>query len=80
MIRSCMYLVICTKPDLAYPISYLSQFFAASSKSHYMAAKHLLQYITVTNNLQLSCLCCDALAITLEGYSDSDYRNYRDIQ
>jgi hypothetical protein len=28
IIGSCMYLVTCTRPDLAYPISYLSQFLA----------------------------------------------------
>jgi hypothetical protein len=42
IIGSCMYLVTCTRPDLAYPVSYLSQFLAAPSKSHLMAAKHLV--------------------------------------
>jgi hypothetical protein len=42
IIRSCMYLVTCTRPDLVYPVSYLSQFLAASSKSHLTAAKLLL--------------------------------------
>jgi hypothetical protein len=42
IIGSCMYLVTCTRPDLAYPVSYLSQFLAAPSKSHLRAAKRLL--------------------------------------
>jgi hypothetical protein len=54
-----MYLVTCTRPDLAYPVSYLSQFFAAPSKSHLTAAPFLLQYIKGTNDLKLSFPCSD---------------------
>jgi hypothetical protein len=75
IIGSEMYLVTCTRPDLAYPLSYLTQFLAAPSKSHLTAAKHRLQYITGTKDLKLSCPRSDASEITLEGYSDSDYGN-----
>jgi hypothetical protein len=47
IIGSYMYLVICTRPDLAYPISYLSQFLAAPSNSHFMAAQRLLGTLKV---------------------------------
>jgi hypothetical protein len=73
IIGSCMYLVICTRPDLAYPVSYLSQFVAAPSKSHLTAAKHLLPYIKGTKHLKLDFPSSDASEITLEGYSISDY-------
>jgi hypothetical protein len=51
IIGSCMYLVTCSRPDLAYPVSYLSQFLAAPSKSHLTAAKRLLRYIKGTKDL-----------------------------
>jgi hypothetical protein len=73
-----MYLITYTRPDLVYPISYLLQFLAASSKSHLIAAKLLLWYIKNTKDLKLSFPYSDALEIPLEGYSDSDYENYLD--
>jgi hypothetical protein len=80
IIGSCMYLVTCTRPDLAYPVSYLSQFLAAPSKSHLTAAKRLLRYIKGTKDLKLSFPRSDASEITLEGYSDSDYGNCLDTR
>jgi hypothetical protein len=80
IIGSCMYLVTCTRPDLAYPVSYLSQFLAAPSKSHLTAAKRLLWYIKGTKDLKLSFPRSDASEITLEGYSDSDYGNCLDTR
>jgi hypothetical protein len=78
IIGSCMYLVTCTRPDLAYPVSYLSQFLAAPSKSHLTAAKRLLQYIKGTKDLKLSFPRSDTSEITRQGYSDSDYGNCLD--
>jgi hypothetical protein len=41
-IGSCIYLVTCIRPNLAYPVSHLSQFLATPSKSYLTAAKRLL--------------------------------------
>jgi hypothetical protein len=41
IIGSCMYSVTYTRPDLAYPVSYLSQFLAAPFKSHFKAAMNI---------------------------------------
>jgi hypothetical protein len=73
-----MYLVTCPRPDLAYPVSYLSQFLTAPSKSHLTAAKCLLRYIKGTKDIKLSFPRSDASEIILEGYSDSDYGNCLD--
>jgi hypothetical protein len=75
-----MYLVTCTRPDLAYPIAYVSQFFAAPSKSHLTAAKRLLRYIKGTKDLKLFFPRSDGSEITVEGYSDSDYGNCLDTR
>jgi hypothetical protein len=72
IIGSCMYLGICTRPDLTYPVSYILQFLAAPSKSHIRAAKRVLRYIKGTKDLQLSFPRSDASEITLEGYTDFD--------
>jgi hypothetical protein len=73
-------LVTCTRPDLAYPIFYLSQFLAASSKSHLTANKCLLRYINDPKHLKLVLPRLAELAITLEGFSDSDYGNSLDTR
>jgi hypothetical protein len=80
IIRCYIYLVTCTRPNLIYPISYLSQFLAAPSKSHLMAAKHLLWYIKGTKDLKLFIPPSDVLEITLKKYFDSEYGNYLDIR
>jgi hypothetical protein len=80
IIGSCMYLVTYTRPDLVYPIFYISQFLAALSKSHLSAVKHLLRYIKGTKDLILSFPCSDASEITLEGSSNSDYGNCQDTR
>jgi hypothetical protein len=80
IIGTLVYLVTCTRPDLAYPVSYPSQFLATSSKSHLTAANQLLRYIIGTNDLKLSFPRSDASEITLEGYSDSDYENCQDTR
>jgi hypothetical protein len=76
IIGSCMYFVPCTRPNLAYPVSYLLQFRAAPSKSHLTAAKGLLRYIKGTKDLKLTFPCSYASEITLERSSNSDYGNY----
>jgi hypothetical protein len=75
-----MYLVTCTRPDLAYLVSYLSQFLGAPSKSHLKAAKRLLRYIKGTKDLKLSFPGSNASKMTLEGYSESDYGNCLDTR
>jgi hypothetical protein len=80
IIRYCMYLVTCTRPDLAYPMSYLSQFLAAPSKFYQTASTHLLWYIKDTKDLKLSFPGLDASEMTLEEYSDSDSGNCLDTR
>jgi hypothetical protein len=76
IIGFCIYLVIWTRSDLAYTVSYLSQFLATPSKSHLTAAKHLLRYIKGNKDLKVSFPHMHGSEITLEGCSNSDYGNY----
>jgi len=40
-----MYAMLCTQPDLAYPISVLSQHMENPNMEHWMAIKRIIQYL-----------------------------------
>ena len=44
IIGSCMYLMTCTRPDIAYAVSQLSRFNDCHGQIHHTAVKHLLRY------------------------------------
>ena len=43
-----MYLSICTRPNIAYAVSYLARFSSKPNKSHWTAAKRVLRYLKGT--------------------------------
>jgi hypothetical protein len=47
------WLVLCTRPNLAFDLSFLSQFLEDPGECHYKAAKHTLQYISTTKDQHL---------------------------
>ncbi|MBW0589442.1 hypothetical protein O181_129157 [Austropuccinia psidii MF-1] len=66
------YLHIPTRPDLAFVMSQLSQFLEKPGISHWIAFKHLLQYLAGTQALAL---CLGGNDFSLCSYSDADYSN-----
>ncbi|MBW0591453.1 hypothetical protein O181_131168 [Austropuccinia psidii MF-1] len=60
------YLQVATRPDLAFVTSQLSQFLEKPGYSHWIAFKHLLQYLA---------LCLGGSDFSLCSYSDADYAN-----
>ncbi|MBW0505466.1 hypothetical protein O181_045181 [Austropuccinia psidii MF-1] len=69
------YLVQCTRPDLAFSISFLSQFIESPKDRHYQAVIHVLKYLNFTKNLELR-LGCKELIHSLEEiicFTDSDW-------
>jgi len=68
-----MYLVIGTRPDLAYTVSALSQFSSQPTAQHMGILKQVLQYLKSTRNLTLTYKNLHASDVTLSGYSDFDY-------
>ncbi|CAI7729272.1 unnamed protein product, partial [Closterium sp. NIES-54] len=50
-----MYLMTCTRPDLAYPLSLLARYVAPSRhrKVHWHAAKRVLRYLCTTSGMGL---------------------------
>jgi hypothetical protein len=73
MIRSIMYLVTSTWPDLTFVISVLMQFSSALNKQYLVAVKCYLQYIKATWNLTL--LFPYSCEIFIARFRDSDYGN-----
>ena len=51
LIGSLMYLAMWTRPDIAYPVSILSQFNTNYTWEHWHAAKRILRYLKGTINL-----------------------------
>ncbi|KAL0458466.1 UNVERIFIED_CONTAM: Retrovirus-related Pol polyprotein from transposon TNT 1-94 [Sesamum latifolium] len=76
-IGSVMYLMVSTRPDIAYSVSCLSRFMSNPGSSHWEALKWLLRYLkgSVNNGIKFS--KCSQGA-NLVGYVDSNYANDRD--
>jgi len=73
IIGSLMYLVIGSRPDLAFTISALSQFASQPTKYHMGILKQVLRYLKGTWDLKLTYTKSTDNQLTLVGYSDADY-------
>lgn len=67
-----LYLAIATRPDISYYAMWLGQFNTAPTRTHFLLAKHVLQYLAGTRTLAL-CLGAPSPRIpsTLSGYIQS---------
>lgn len=72
LIGSLMYLAICTRPDIAHAINYLSQFNTKYDSTHWSAAKRVLRYLKGTPELGLTYQKTGKPAC---GYVDADWAN-----
>ena len=70
-VGSQMYAMLCTRPDLAYAISQISQFSSNPSTIHESAAKRVLRYLNGTRNFGIT--FDGKRGLILEGYSDADW-------
>ncbi|XP_062074786.1 secreted RxLR effector protein 161-like [Humulus lupulus] len=76
-VGSIMYLMVCTRPDLAYAISVLSKYMANPGKEHWEAMKWVFRYLLGSTETGLK--FTKKLNCTLiEGYSDADYAGDKD--
>jgi hypothetical protein len=78
MIGSLMYLVTCTRPDLAFSVSFLSQFSVHPVQRHHTAVKRVFRYLQGTRQLKLVYPRNGKLELT--GYSDASYANCPDTR
>lgn len=75
LIGSLMYVAVNTRPDIAYATSYLSQFLTKFDKTHWLAAKRVLQYLKGTIDY---CITYTKSNETMIGLADSDWANDND--
>lgn len=73
LIGSLMYLVVLTRPDIAYAVSYLSQFNNCNTEEHWAYAKRILRYLKKTKDLGLK--YSKSNNVNIEGYVDADWSN-----
>ncbi|XP_051117795.1 secreted RxLR effector protein 161-like [Andrographis paniculata] len=76
-VGSIMYLMVCTRPDLAYSISCLSRYMANPGVEHWNALKCVFKYLVDTIDVGLV-FGKHISGIKLNGYVDSNYANDRD--
>ncbi|KAL0359383.1 UNVERIFIED_CONTAM: Retrovirus-related Pol polyprotein from transposon TNT 1-94 [Sesamum angustifolium] len=69
-IGSIMFLMVCTRPDIAYSISCLSRYMSNAGLPHWEALKWLLRYLNGSANRGLIFSKC-AKGVDLTGYVDS---------
>lgn len=72
-VGSLMYLMVCTRPDLAHAMSVVSRFMANPGKEHWQAVKWILRYVRGTLTYGLLYDQQEINAEVLEGYVDADY-------
>lgn len=70
-VGSIMYMMIGTRPDLAYHVGVISRFMAKPIKEHWLAVKWVLRYLKGTSNVRLVFKKRNNLELC--GYCDSDY-------
>jgi len=70
IIGSLMYLMNCTRPDIAYAVSKLSRYTSNPGKDHWTAIIRVLRYLRHTQNYGLYYTRYPAV---LEGYSDANW-------
>jgi hypothetical protein len=71
IVGSLMYLMISTRPDLCYAVSYLARYMNCYNSSHYNAAVHVLKYVAGTRSSGIVYRRNSPLYPV--GYADSDW-------
>lgn len=70
-VGSLMYAMVCTRPDLAYPLSVVSRFMSNPGREHWKAVKRIFRYLKGTSDIGL--LYAADQNCTMAGYTDSDF-------
>ncbi|GJY62567.1 retrotransposon protein, putative, ty1-copia subclass [Tanacetum coccineum] len=72
-VGSLMYLMVCTRPDIAYAVSVVSRYLANPGKNHWEAVKWILKYLWGTANVGLVYGTDRGNHVDVTGFVDSDY-------
>ena len=74
-VRSLMYAMLCTRPDICYAVGIVSRFQSNPGLMHWTAVKNILKYLKRTRNHMLVYSGTD---LKMMGYTDSDFQTDRD--
>ncbi|GKA95951.1 hypothetical protein Tco_0818046 [Tanacetum coccineum] len=72
-VGSLMYLMVCTRPDIAYAVSVVSRYLANPGKNHWEAVKWILKYLRGIANVGLVYGTNRGNHVDVTGFVDSDY-------
>lgn len=72
VIGSLIYVMTCTRPDISWIVSKLSQYLSEPKEQHWITAKHVLRYLKGTMNQEL-CYKKGVEKLNLVAYSDADW-------
>lgn len=73
VVGSLIYLTTCTRPDLSFVVSKLSQYFTEPTEEQWITVKHVLRYLKGTIDKGLCYRKSDNEKLWLQAYSDSDW-------
>ncbi|GKA29992.1 hypothetical protein Tco_0716237, partial [Tanacetum coccineum] len=72
-VGSLMFLMVCTRPDIAYAVSVVSRYLVNPGKNHWEAVKWILKYLRGTANVGLVYGTDRGNHVDVTGFVDSDY-------
>lgn len=72
-VGSLIYLTTCTRQDLGFVVSKLSQYFSEPTEEHWTTVKHILRYLKGTIEKELSYRKRNDEKLGLHAYSDTDW-------
>ena len=76
-----MYLVTCTRPDVAVSVSYLSPFSSQPLARHHTAVRRIFRYLAGTRSMSLNYKRCPtSVPWSIVAFSDSDYASCCDTR
>ncbi|GJV04859.1 hypothetical protein Tco_1338428 [Tanacetum coccineum] len=68
-----MYLMVCTRPDIAYAVSIVSRYLTNQDKTHWEAVKWILNYLKGTANVGLVYAREQGKHVDVDCFIDADY-------
>ena len=69
-IGNLMYIMVCTRPDIAHAVGVVSKFMSSPGKQHWEAVKWILRYLKGSSD---TFLCFTGASLKLQGYVDVNF-------
>ena len=70
VIGSLMYVMVCTRPNIAHVVGVVSRFMSRPGKQHWEVVKWILRYLRGSSD---TCLCFTCASLKLQGYVNADF-------